>query len=152
MARYVAGLANGHTVYDLKVVSGIDDHKITGDYTQTPEKVFNTLNFKESTLTNIYEGMHKVATGSAGTARSYLTDFPIQVAAKTGTAQEGKYENSWFVGFAPYDKPEIAVVTSMYGADGLGGSNTQLAKDVFEAYFKIGQEKEKVTLGNKFVQ
>ncbi|WP_083801275.1 penicillin-binding transpeptidase domain-containing protein [Cellulosilyticum lentocellum] len=152
MARYVAGLANGHTVYDLKVVSGIDDHKITGDYTQTPEKVFNTLNFKESTLTNIYEGMHKVATGSAGTARSYFTDFPIQVAAKTGTAQEGKYENSWFVGFAPYDKPEIAVVTSMYGADGLGGSNTQLAKDVFEAYFKIGQEKEKVTLGNKFVQ
>lgn len=155
MARYMAALANGHTVYDLKVVGGIDDHKTTGDYTQTPVKVLNTLDFKESTLSSVYEGMHKVASGTAGTARSYFTDFPVEVAAKTGTAQEGvkvQYENSWFVGFAPYDQPEIAVVTSMYGADGLGGMNTQLAKDIFEAYFKIGQEKEKVTLGNKFVQ
>ena len=151
MARYVAGLANGHTVYDLKIVGGIDDHKVTGDYTATPIKEFGKLNFKESTLTNVYEGMHKVASGSAGTARSYFANFPIQVAAKTGTAQEGIYENSWFVGFAPYDNPEIAVVTSMYGADGLGGTNTQLAKDIFEAYFKLNEEKENLTLGNKFM-
>ena len=151
MARYVAGLANGHTVYDLKVVGGIDDHKVTGDYTATPIKEFGKLNFKESTLTNVFEGMHKVASGSAGTARTYFANFPIQVAAKTGTAQEGNYENSWFVGFAPYDNPEIAVVTSMYGADGLGGTNTQLAKDIFEAYFKLNEEKENVTLGNKFM-
>lgn len=152
MARYVAGLANGHTVYDLKVVSGVDHQKTTGDYIQTPIKVFNTLDFKEEHLSSVYEGMHKVASGSAGTARTYFTDFPVKVAAKTGTAQESNYENSWFVGFAPYDQPEIAVVTSMYGADGLGSMNIQLAKDIFEAYFKIGEEKEKMTLGNKFVQ
>lgn len=152
MARYVAGLANGHTVYDLKVVNGIDHQKTTGDYVQTPIKVYNTLNFEEGHLSSVYEGMHKVASGSAGTARTYFSDFPIKVGAKTGTAQESTYENSWFVGFAPYDEPEIAVVTSMYGSDGLGSMNIQLARDIFEAYFKIGEEKEKMTLGNKFVQ
>ena len=154
MARYMAGLANGHTVYDLKVVGGIDNNKTTGEYESIPTNEFGKLDFKESTLMSIYEGMNRVASGSAGTARTYFSDFPIPVALKTGTAQEGLktiIENSWFVGFAPYDKPEVAVVTSIYGADGIGGVNTQLAKDIFEAYYELKEEKEELILGNKFV-
>ncbi len=154
MARYMSGLANGHTVYDLKVVGGIDNNKTTGIYEPIPTKEFAKLDLKPSTLTSIYEGMNLVASGSAGTARTYFSNFPIPVALKTGTAQEGIkviYENSWFVGFAPYDNPEIAVVTTIYGADGLGGSNTQLAKDIFEAYYELNEEQGNLILGNKFV-
>ena len=96
--------------------------------------------------------MHLVAKGASGTARSSFNQFPIEVAAKTGTAQESSWENSWFVGFAPYNKPEICVVTSMYGADGLGSYNTQIAKDIFEQYFKVNETLDKTSLTNQFVE
>ncbi len=137
MARYIAGLANGKEVYDLKIVNGIYDHKDSGSYVDIPSKHFNTLDIKESTLKSVYEGMLEVTKGNEGSSRSEFRDFPIDVAGKTGTAEGGKYEDSWFVGFAPYDNPQIAVVTTMYEADGLGSLNTQLARDIFEIYFDL---------------
>lgn len=152
MARYVAGLANGKTVYNLTLINGIKDHKKTGRYIENPVSVFNELQLKETTIEAIHSGMNLVAKGAHGTARTYFSQFPIEVAAKTGTAQENSWENAWFVGFAPYSKPELAVVTSMYGADGLGGYNIQVAKDIFEHYFKINQASQGITLDNHFAQ
>ena len=96
--------------------------------------------------------MNLVAKGSRGTARTYFSEFPIEVAAKTGTAQENSCENAWFVGFAPYHNPELAVVTSMYGADGLGGYNIQVARDILEHYFKVNQPTQGISLNNQFAQ
>lgn len=152
MARYIAGLANGKEVYDLKVINGIQDRKDTNRYIETQNKVFNTLNIKESNLKSIYDGMRAVTSGSEGSARKEFANCPIQVAGKTGTAEGGKYEDSWFVGFAPYDHPQIAVVTSMYEADGLGTYNTQLARDVFEIYFNHYSQTEEVSHDNLFVE
>lgn len=152
MARYMAGLANGHTVYDLTILSGIKDNKETGEFIEKIPVIHEELNIKQSTIDAVHEGTHLVAKGGAGTARNYFYDFPIEVAVKTGTAQEANWENAWFVGFAPYDHPVMALVTSIYGADGLGAYNTQLARDIFEAYFKIGEEEEKTTLGNHLVE
>lgn len=152
MARYMAGLANGRTVYDLTVLSAIKDNKGDGEIIEFEPAVHNELNLKASTISAIHEGMHLAAKGGSGTAAAYFSDFPIEVAVKTGTAQEGNWENAWFVGFAPYDNPVMALVTSIYGADGLGAYNTQLAKDVFEAYFKIEtSDEEKTTLENHLV-
>ena len=152
MARYIAGLANGKEVYDLKVINGIQDHKDTNRYIETQNKVFNTLNIKASNLKSIYNGMRAVTSGSEGSARKEFANFPIQVAGKTGTAEGGKYEDSWFVGFAPYDNPQIAVVTSMYEADGLGTYNTQLARDVFEIYFNRYNQTESVSHDNLLIE
>ena len=151
LARYTAALANGQTVYDLTIINGIKDHKGDGEYTENEATIFNTLNLKQTTIDAIHKGMLAVTTGASGTAKKYFTDFPIQVALKTGTAQEGNYENSWVNSFAPYDKPEIAVVTSMYGTDGLGGYNTLFAKDIYEIYFKLNESSTSVTLDNQFV-
>ena len=152
LARYTAGLANGQTIYDLTIISGVKDNKASGEYIENTPTVYGELYLKQTTIDAIHSGMHLVASGASGTARSYFNQFPIQVAAKTGTAQESSWENSWFVGFAPYDKPEIAIVTSMYGADGLGGYNTQVARDIFEQFFKINRETDKTTLNNQLVQ
>ncbi|MBE6024519.1 MAG: hypothetical protein E7231_15300 [Cellulosilyticum sp.] len=152
MARYTAGLANGKTVYDLTIINGIKDHKDTGKYISKQPTVYQDLHLKQTTIDAIHEGMRLVAEGNSGTARTYFSDFPIEVAAKTGTAQESSWENSWFVGFAPYDTADIAVATSMYGADGLGGYNTQVARDIFEQYFKLNKEDQKVSLDSQFVE
>lgn len=59
-----------------------------------------------------------------------------EAAGKTGTAQ---YDNSglahsWFVGFAPYDAPEISICVILEGGYS-GSSSTYVAKSVFDAYF-----------------
>ena len=41
---------------------------------------------------------------------SVFKDFPVTTGGKTGSAENGTGTNAWFVGFAPYEKPEIAVV------------------------------------------
>ena len=57
------------------------------------------------------------------------------MAGKTGTAQVPPHsDNVVFVGFAPYDKPEIAVAVVLeYGA--YGKYSTAVARDLFDAYF-----------------
>lgn len=152
MARYNAALANGHTVYDLTIIKGIKDHKATGSYLVNEPTIFSTLNLKQSTIDTIHKGMYAVTKGTAGTAAKYFKDLPIEVATKTGTAQENGYENSWVVSFAPYDNPEISVVTSMYGTDGLGGYNYEFARDIYEIYYQLDKETDQVTVDNQFVE
>ncbi|MGL6174005.1 MAG: penicillin-binding transpeptidase domain-containing protein [Cellulosilyticaceae bacterium] len=151
MARYIAALANGKTVYDLKIVNGIYDSKGNKRYEPLELKKYKDLDLKESTLQEIYKGMLEVTKSAEGTARTVFSDFPIDVASKTGTAQEGKYEHAWFVGFAPYDDPQIAIVTTIYNANGLGSYNMQIARDILTSYFKLNQTEEETTLDNMFI-
>jgi penicillin-binding protein 2 len=70
----------------------------------------------------------------------------LDVAGKTGTAQTGKFHkegaegdeansHSWFASFAPYQKPEIAVVVLIeHGGFGAKAS-TPTAMEIYEAYF-----------------
>ena len=56
--------------------------------------------------------MLAVTSQAGGTAYNTFKDFRIQVAGKTGTADiqdSGELANGLFVGFAPYNEPEIAV-------------------------------------------
>jgi cell division protein FtsI/penicillin-binding protein 2 len=80
------------------------------------------------------EGMHQAVTN--GSARA-LSDLPVAVAGKTGTAQTGVQNQShaWFVGFAPYENPEIAV--SIIVENGGEGSSVAvpIAREVLNYYF-----------------
>ena len=53
----------------------------------------------------------KGVTEDGGTAYSTFAGFDIEVAGKTGSAETGDPDkvNGWFVGFAPFDDPEISV-------------------------------------------
>jgi penicillin-binding protein 2 len=148
MARYTAGLANGKEVYNLTIIDGIFANKGSGTYEANEAKLYNELNISQTTLDAIYEGMYQVVKGTEGTARSQFTTFPLDLAAKTGTAQEGADEHSWFVGFAPLQNPEIAIVTSMYAADGLGSYNYKAARQILESYFGFDKEINPMTLEN----
>ena len=78
--------------------------------------------------------MKNVTTESGGTAYSIFKDSNIKVGGKTGSAQAGKKTHAWFVGFAPFDDPEIAVV-SIIENGGHGAYAAQVAKDIFDSYF-----------------
>ena len=72
-----------------------------------------------------------------GTASAYLYDYPVKVAAKTGTAQhsDGKSsDNASFIAFAPADDPQVAV--AVYIEQGSQGGNLgQIVRAVLDEYF-----------------
>ena len=69
--------------------------------------------------------------------------FPIEAAGKTGTAQQNlnRPNHALFVGYAPYDDPEISIATRI--AYGYTSHNAaKLARNVFAYYFNVENEDE----------
>jgi penicillin-binding protein 2 len=84
--------------------------------------------------------MRSVTSDRGGTAYEYFKNFNIEVGGKTGSAQAGKDKNdnsithAWFIGFAPFDDPEIAVVIVVENG-GHGAYTAEAARDVMAQYF-----------------
>ncbi|RBY80847.1 penicillin-binding protein 2 [Geodermatophilus sp. TF02-6] len=61
----------------------------------------------------------------------------VQVAGKTGTAQNAGPDHNWFIGFAPADDPEIAVAVFVANGGGTGGDvSAPIARQVMQAYLE----------------
>lgn len=146
VARYVAAVANGGTVYETHIVDKVIDQDGNIVFDQQPV-VFDTLGADDDYIAAIQKGMSEVVSAEEGTANDYFRDFPDEylekIAGKTGTAQVSTVDlenNSWFVCFAPYSEtdatvtPEIAVV--VYIPNGYkGGLSSYVAQDILEYYF-----------------
>lgn len=144
LAKYVATLANGGTRYSLHFLDAIKDSQgnIVEEYTPNVE---SNLEIKSSTLEAVYEGMYLVTSGSSGTLRNAFKDFPVKVAAKSGTAQQSsvRSDHTFFVGFVPYDEPQISISISIpYGNDTSQPAPT-VAKKIIEQYLGLNNEPEK---------
>ena len=72
----------------------------------------------------------------SGTAQS-LKELPVEVAGKTGTAQFGSENKThgWFVSFAPYDDPEIAIAVLVEGGGEGHSTAVPVTKEVYDWYF-----------------
>jgi len=129
----IASLVNGNILYQPQLVDKIIDSnkKIVEDI---PAKVIRQEFIKSENIKTVQEGMRQaVLTGSARA----LANLAIKVAGKTGTAQFGTIgeAHAWFVGYAPYEEPQIVLTILIEG----GGSGDQaavpVAKEVLEWYF-----------------
>jgi peptidoglycan glycosyltransferase len=59
----------------------------------------------------------------------------VEVAGKTGTAENAGPDHNWFIGFAPADHPKIAVAVFVRNGGGTGGDiSAPIAKSVMETY------------------
>lgn len=84
----------------------------------------------------VHEGMFNVVQGKNGTAKS--AGVPgIEVAGKTGTAENPHGEDhAWFIGFAPFDNPKVAIVVLVENGGGGGGIAAPKAGKLLRLYFK----------------
>ncbi|PKM52218.1 MAG: hypothetical protein CVV02_02300 [Firmicutes bacterium HGW-Firmicutes-7] len=140
LARYVSILANGGISYELNVIDKITETNGTLFFDKTSEKSWST-NFNSHYLKTVQQGMLQVTSGNQGTAKAIFSGLPIQVAGKTGTAQQSnrRPDHGVFVGYAPFDKPEISI--SVVIPFGYGSSvPTIVAKDVISAYYQFEVE------------
>ena len=152
MACYVSALANAGTRYKATLLSRV----VSWDYQELIEEsepeVASRLEMDEKTLACINEGMKMTVSDYSGTAYSYLHDYPIAVAAKTGTAQHGSggSDNASFVCYAPADDPQIAIAVYVeHGAQ--GGNLANVVRPILDAFFSQ-ESKYETTYNENTVQ
>ena len=95
--------------------------------------------------------MLSVTDDAGGTAYSTFQDFNIRVGGKTGSAEaENNKVHAWFVGFAPFDEPEIAVVV-MVENGGHGSYTAEVVRDIISEYFGMNVQsiKENMTVSSE---
>ena len=135
VARYVCAIANGGKVYNLSIIDSITSPE--GEIlSQRSPTLISQLEHPEY-LPLIHAGMKGVVDES-GTAAKYFRGWKYreQIAAKTGTAEVTTIDlenNAWFVTFAPYENPEIAI--AVFIPSGYSGGEASLAAKEFITWY-----------------
>lgn len=136
LASYVATVANGGTRYKTHLLKTVRSYDTGEEMVEPTGEVWGTVPMKESTYQAVAQGMRQAAQ-DAGTAGGVFGNFPIEVCAKTGSAQVSTgVANGVFVAYAPYDNPQIAVAVVVENA-GSGSSIAPVARDIFTEYFGL---------------
>lgn len=144
MTKYVSTLANGGKRYSMHFLDKITSYQDETIQEYTPN-VEEDINIKEDNLKIMHEGMYLVTSGERGTLRNVFKGFPVKVAAKSGTAQQSSFrkEHTVFVGFAPYDDPQIAITILIpFGNDSTSPA-PNIAKGIISSYLEIDKQPEK---------
>lgn len=140
LARYVNTVANSGHNYQLTLLNKVidTDGNLIKQYEPT---LTNTTNFSQSTWDAVHYGMRLVITG--GTAKGTFNGFQINVAGKSGTAQENKLRSnhSVFVAYAPYENPEIALSVLIPNGES-SGYTAEVVRDTIKYYYGLTTDEE----------
>jgi penicillin-binding protein 2 len=148
-------VANGGDLFQPQLVSAIVNN--SGEIVQElPAQLTRHIDVDPRYFAVVREGMRRSVTeGVNVAARDDCSG--LQIAGKTGTAEFGalltvptvdgkgtrqvQQSHSWFVGFAPYDNPQIEVLALVEGTGDLGDGSATIAvpavTQIMQAYFKV---------------
>lgn len=136
MALVTCGIANGGKIMKPYLVDFVSD--VNGEVISEtkPTRLYNAADILDTDkVTDMMVETVKSGTGTNAAIRG------INVAGKTGTAEnemtvlKNDGEHTWFVGFAPAEDPEIAVVVMMEFSGGTGGGNcAPIARNIMQKY------------------
>jgi penicillin-binding protein 2 len=149
MVNVAATLANGGTLYRPQIVREVLDPDGNVVQAFAPD-VIRVVPVSPQNLSIVRQGMRAVVSGAGATA--YQLHVPgVAVAGKTGTAeffidrnkdglpdrdQEGNLPtHAWFMAFAPYDEPEIALVVFVFGGGEGSTTAVPIASEILSFYF-----------------
>jgi len=132
VARFIAALGNGGTLYRPQLVEKIEP--VDGDpITVFKPEASSTLPIQPFRLEVIQQAMVSVVENSLGTANFRLRGLSIPVAGKTGTAESGSGDpHAWFAGYTMASeatgKPDIAIAVILENQ----GEGSDWAAPVFQ--------------------
>jgi cell division protein FtsI/penicillin-binding protein 2 len=140
-------IANGGVALEPRVVAAVTKDKDVLWKDDRPPRVLRRAVRPETAAEVTRMMLQTVANGSAfksfhdASGKAYLPD--IAVAGKTGTLSDNEANRhyTWFVGFAPADKPEVAVSALVVNTPAWQIKAPQLARDALRAYFAKAQRK-----------
>lgn len=153
MAKYIAMVANGGNKIDISIIKNVTNSNGATVSTEELNNYVKTelgleddtspdLTISSETIQVVKEAMKSVAE-EGGTAYSAFRNFGIEIGGKTGSAETTSEDdgdvNAWFVGFAPYDNPQIAVVVVVENG-GHGYYTAEVVRSVVQEYFGTNTE------------
>lgn len=129
-ARMIAGIANKGKIPQLHIIK--DKTKEKFDY--------ENKDFSDSNYDIVHEGLRRCVKSGTGAAVNLKGPYKkVEIAGKTGSAEVSGYSHSthaWFISFAPFDNPEIAVVVFGEGAGHGGSICAPVAREIYQKYFE----------------
>lgn len=145
-----SAVANGGKVVQPQVVYQMTDAN-GGLQRDFAPQITRELPISAENMNLLQQGMWSVVNSDEGTATTARIDG-VTVAGKTGTAEFCEYipdeqdcrrddkdnlpTHAWFVGYAPFEAPEIAVVAFVYEGGEGSATSIPIVKQVMEAYFR----------------
>jgi penicillin-binding protein 2 len=136
MVRYAAALANGGTLVQPHAVQFIRN-KSTNKIEEVPH-ASSAVGLSPHVMALIREGMQRVVHAPGGTGS--LARIPGVISGgKTGTAENPHGEaHAWYVGFAPFESPKIAVAVMLENS-GFGGAKAAPVAGLLMEKYLYGQ-------------
>jgi penicillin-binding protein 2 len=141
-------LANGGNLWTPEIVKSITAPD--GTVTQQAPQLIRRLDISPQNLATLRQGMRDVVTTRH---TGNLTDLPIKIAGKTGTAEFGVRDRAgnlpyheWFVGYVPANPTvddfsksdsQLAVIAFVYGANTRGNVATEIVKYYMWKHFNL---------------
>ncbi|MCD7819976.1 MAG: peptidase, partial [Lachnospiraceae bacterium] len=141
LARYVSTIANGGTCYYLTLVKYTSDSSGSVLEENEPD-IGGTVDLSDELWDAIHAGMR----GMVQNSDAFSGFSGVAVAGKTGTTQitTSQPNHATFMGYAPYDDPEIGIVVRI--ANGYTSANAaSLARNVISYYYGIDDEDTLIT-------
>lgn len=135
LVRYITAVANSGKLYELTILDKITDSD--GNVIEEKEPVLTRqIELSENTWNIIHRGMYKVCNESSYSLK--MGDLGVTLAGKSGTAQESELmpNHGLFVGYAPYENPEIAAALVIPNGHG-SGNVLDLYAELMCNYFNV---------------
>ena len=153
LTNYISTLVNGGNHYATHLLKTVKTSDFSGTVYEYEPELLNTLDLDPANVEAVKQGMWLVANDPESSSSAYFRDLPVEVGAKTGSAQVSSEveADALFVCFAPYDDPQIAI--SMVVEQGASGSNlAQAVAQVVDYYFSAEDTMESVGSENTLLR
>jgi penicillin-binding protein 2 len=152
MACVAATFANGGTRWQPHLVREIQSPDGQASQRVQPREL-GQAKVARANLETVRRSMRAAVMDANGTGHLAATVHGTDIAGKTGTAEFDLFENDqrrrinrvWFIGFAPYDNPTVALAVILEDGDSGGHTAAPVAGQILAAYF--GTQPERVTGG-----
>lgn len=138
LASYMSTVVNGGNRYRATILKSVDEYYTQNAVETNAPELLSKTSLSDETVSVLKTAMRSVVDDEGGTAQTVFAgkSYAKDIGGKTGTAQvSGGSDTVLFVGFAPYDKPEIAVAVVI--ENGYKSSRaSSVAAAVFDYYFE----------------
>jgi penicillin-binding protein 2 len=149
MTRGYAMIANGGKLVEPHLVKSVEEPRAEGEppvvlrpYTPKPPV---EIGLDPTAVRVVQDALFDATHATYGTSQHVFGSFPVEIAGKTGTAEKfvklpgfaGLMDQSWWCGYGPYRKPELAVCALIENGGHGGTAAAPVALKVFEKYFNV---------------
>ena len=145
MARFYALIANGGKLVTPHLLLDVEQSVTGGAAPHPAAPAPQQVGVTPAALDIVRQGLLEATHASFGTSTAVFGNFPVAIAGKTGTAEKAVdpgdgiarlFNQSWWCGYGPYDKPSIVVCALIENGGHGGTAAAPTALKVFEEFFK----------------